>query len=193
MEKLPWIASFATVTSSLILPLSASRRNSVLDQVKQIRAALAKAGAPSSDYDLNPDVIPVEHGIKSPAAVLIALIEKEGALCVILTKRAQHLRHHPGQIAFPGGKVEDSDASIEATSLREAHEEIGLPPENVELFGGLPEHLTVTGFAVQPVLGYVHSSFKPVLDPGEVEEIIFVPLAVFTPIINAALTQMNTG
>jgi 8-oxo-dGTP pyrophosphatase MutT (NUDIX family) len=148
-----------------------------LEQIAQIKAALAKAGAVSSDYDLNPDVIPVEHGIKSPAAVLIALIEREGALNVILTKRAQHLRHHPGQIAFPGGKVEVNDASVEAASLREAYEEVGLPSETVDVFGALPEHLTVTGFTVQPILGFVRNPFEPVLDAGEVEEIIFVPLS----------------
>lgn len=148
-----------------------------MEQISQIKAALAKAGNASSDYDLNPDVIPVEHGIKSPAAVLIALMERDGALSVILTKRAQHLRHHPGQIAFPGGKVEVSDSSPEAASLREAHEEIGLPPESVEVFGKLPEHLTVTGFTVQPILGFVHEPFAPVLDEGEVEEIIFAPLS----------------
>lgn len=153
------------------------RRSKPLEQISQIRAALAKAGAASSDYDLNPDVIPVEHGIKSPAAVLIALIEREGALHVILTKRAQHLRHHPGQIAFPGGKVESSDASVEVASLREAQEEIGLAPESVEVFGALPEHVTVTGFAVKPILGVVRGPFEPLLDKGEVEEIIFAPLA----------------
>lgn len=141
---------------------------------------MAKAGATSSDYDLNPDVIPVEHGIKSPAAVLIALIEREGRLHIILTKRAQHLRHHPGQIAFPGGKVEASDTSVAAASLREAREEIGLAPGSVEIFGALPEHLTVTGFSVQPILGFVHGPFVPLLDEGEVEEIIFAPLEHFT-------------
>ena len=148
-----------------------------MEQITQIKAALTKAGRVSSDYDLNPDVIPVEQGIKSPAAVLIALMERDGLLSVILTKRAQHLRHHPGQIAFPGGKVESDDASAEAASLREAYEEIGLPPENVEIFGGLPEHLTVTGFTVQPILGFVHRPFTPVLDEGEVEEIIYAPLS----------------
>ncbi|WP_298803419.1 CoA pyrophosphatase [uncultured Lentibacter sp.] len=148
-----------------------------MDEIAHIKNALAQAGTSSSDYDLNPDVIPVEHGLKSPAAVLIALIQRNGALHVILTKRAQHLRHHPGQIAFPGGKIEASDSSAQSASLREAYEEIGLPPENVEVFGGLPEHLTVTGFTVQPILGFVHRPFTPVLDEGEVEEIIYAPLS----------------
>ncbi|WP_438990150.1 NUDIX hydrolase [Lentibacter sp.] len=161
----------------MILQRSALRPNKALEQLTQIKAVLAQAGTRSSDYDLNPDVIPVEHGIKSPAAVLIALIQRNGALHVILTKRAKHLRHHPGQIAFPGGKVEAGDSSAEGASLREAYEEIGLPPETVEVFGTLPEHLTVTGFTVQPILGFVHKPFTPVLDEGEVEEIIYAPLA----------------
>ena len=142
----------------------------------QIRAALSKDMSGSSDYDLNPDVIPVEQGIKSAAAVLVALKMHKGELHVILTKRAQHLRHHPGQIAFPGGKIEPSDGSPEAASLREAQEEIGLPPDNVEIFGRMAEHLTVTHFTVTPILAFVHSDFEPRLDPGEVEEMLLVPL-----------------
>ncbi len=144
--------------------------------IEEVRAALAQDGSASSDYDLNPDVIPVEHGIKSPAAVLFPLIEQAGRLEVILTKRAQHLRHHPGQIAFPGGKVEESDASPEAAALREAEEEIGLSPDNVEVLGALDAHVTVTHFTVMPFVALVRKAFEPRLDRNEVEELIFVPL-----------------
>lgn len=142
-----------------------------------IRAALAQDGRGSSDFDLNPDVIPVEQGIKSAAAVLCAIVERDWVPHVILTKRAQHLRHHPGQIAFPGGKVEASDSSLEAAALREAEEEIGLPAAAVEILGQLPAHLTVTGFEVQPVVARVTAPFDVKIDPGEVEEVIYVPLA----------------
>jgi len=145
-------------------------------RLSQIAQALQHPGPVSSDYDLNPDVIPVEHGVKSEAAVLFAMMEGAGGPKVILTKRAQHLRHHPGQIAFPGGKIEGSDSSPETAALREAEEEIGLPPANVEILGQLPEHRTVTGFAVRPVLGYVREPFEPRLDANEVEELIHVPL-----------------
>lgn len=146
------------------------------DRLSQIALALKHPGPVSSDYDLNPDVIPVEHGVKSEAAVLFAMMDGAGEPKVILTKRAQHLRHHPGQIAFPGGKIEQCDSSPEAAALREAEEEIGLPSTNVEILGQLPEHRTVTGFAVRPVLGYVREFFEPRLDANEVEELILVPL-----------------
>lgn len=112
-----------------------------------------------------------------PAAVLVPLFERGGDLSVILTKRASHLKHHPGQIAFPGGKIDDSDTDSSAAALREAHEEIGLPAANVEILGSLPAHETVTGFSVTPVIGRVHTDFTPTPEPGEVEEVFEVPLA----------------
>ena len=95
---------------------------------------------------------------------------------VIMTKRASHLKHHPGQIAFPGGKQEDGDATPEATALREAFEEIGLAPNLVRPIGHLPAHETVTGFQMTPILAEV-ADFQPVPDPGEVEEVFTVPLS----------------
>ncbi len=95
---------------------------------------------------------------------------------VILTKRSSALKHHPGQIAFPGGKQDDTDESVTAAALREAHEEIGLPPSHVEVLGHLPAHETVTGFLVTPVIGYIHTAFEQVPEPGEVDEVFSVPL-----------------
>ena len=107
------------------------------------------------------------------AAVLVAVTE---AGRLILTKRASHLAHHPGQIAFPGGKVDAGDASPEAAALREAQEEIGLPPAAVQVLGRLPCHETVTGFQITPVLGVVRQAFVPQPEAGEVEEVFTVPL-----------------
>ena len=108
------------------------------------------------------------------AAVLVA-VTKDGRL--ILTKRASHLAHHPGQIAFPGGKVDAGDASAEAAALREAWEEIGLPQAGVAVLGRLSSHETVTGFQITPVLGVVRRAFVPVAEAGEVDEVFSVPLA----------------
>lgn len=145
------------------------------NEIARLTAALARSGGASSDFDLNPSLAPTGRVLR-PAAVLVGILQGVAGADVILTKRASHLKHHPGQIAFPGGKQEDSDASLEATALREAREEIGLPPACVRVLGRLPTHETVTGFQMTPILAEVaHFSVKP--DEGEVEEVFTVPLA----------------
>ena len=143
----------------------------------RIRRALSKPAGMSTDYDLNPDVTLPSGRVLRPAGVLVPLIERQGQLQLILTKRSSRLKHHPGQIAFPGGKVDDSDTDVIATALREAREEIGLPPENVQVVGTLPSHETVTSFNMTPVVGLIHTPFDPVPEPGEVDEVFSVPLA----------------
>lgn len=138
-----------------------------------LRAALARPARPSSDYDLNPGAALANGRLLRPAAVLVAV--NDGA--VILTKRASGLAHHPGQVAFPGGKVDPADASPEAAALREAEEEIGLPRDAVEVLGLLPAHETVTGFSVTPVLARVTARFTARAEAGEVDEVFAVPLA----------------
>lgn len=96
---------------------------------------------------------------------------------VILTKRSSALKHHPGQIAFPGGKQDQGDADVTATALREAQEEIGLPPELPQILGHLPTHETVTSFTVTPVVAILRQPFQVIPEPGEVDEVFSVPLA----------------
>lgn len=100
-----------------------------------------------------------------PAAVLIAVTDRPNP-GVILTVRREHLRTHAGQIAFPGGRIDAGESATEA-ALREAHEEILLQPDGVEIVGGIEEYRTVTGFAVTPVLGVVAPDLP--LQPHEYE------------------------
>ena len=110
------------------------------------------------------------------ASVLVPLVLRD-ELTVLLTQRTDHLNDHPGQISFPGGRAEQNDADPVATALREAHEEIGLEPFEVEVLGSLPTYTTSTGFIVTPVVGLVQpqASLRP--DPFEVAEVFEVPLA----------------
>lgn len=146
------------------------------DILDRVRRALEQPGRPSSDFDLNTHVsLPPDRKLR-PAAVLVAITPGRDGYRLILTKRSSALKHHPGQIAFPGGKQDDTDADLLATAMREAEEEIGLPPSQVEVLGTLPSHETVTGFNVTPVLAYVDQPFVEKPEPGEVDEVFQVPL-----------------
>lgn len=124
------------------------------------------------------DGSPSGSGLR-PAAVLVPVVEREQALTVLLTRRTDHLHHHPGQISFPGGGVEATDVSPVMTALRETEEEIGLDPDCIELLGELPEYRTGTGFRITPVVGLVHPPFDLTLDSFEVAEAFEVPLSHF--------------
>lgn len=136
-------------------------------------SALGRPLVASSDFDLNPDFVLPAGRVLKPAAVLVAISDAG----LILTKRASHLKHHPGQIAFPGGKVEATDADSAAAALREASEEIGLAPDLVQVIGALPSHETVTAYQITPVLGLIRDAFDPKPDPNEVAEVFTVPLS----------------
>ncbi|RMD46492.1 MAG: CoA pyrophosphatase [Alphaproteobacteria bacterium] len=152
-----------------------------LESIADLRRALPLAAArPSSDFDLNPGTRPGPRRLQ-PAAVLVAVEEgPDGRPRVILTRRSAALRHHPGQIAFPGGRCDEADADAAATALREAEEEVGLAPAQVEVIGRLPPHETVTGYMVTPVVGLVQGAFIPRPAPDEVAEVFTVPLAHVT-------------
>lgn len=147
------------------------------DALERLRRALGDPAGESSDYDLNPGNAPPEGRVLRSAAVLVALTEGAAGPDLVLTKRSSALRHHPGQIAFPGGKQDPGDPTPEAAALREAQEEIGLDPRQVELLGRMPAHETVTGFMITPVIGRIRGPFLPVPEAGEVEEVFRVPFA----------------
>ncbi len=112
-----------------------------------------------------------------PAGVLIPIIEHADDLSVLLTQRSAELKNHAGQVSFPGGRMEIVDADITQTALRETHEEVGIRPEQVDVAGYLPPMLTVTGYAVTPIVGLVEPGFSLAVDEREVDFAFEVPLS----------------
>ena len=111
------------------------------------------------------------------AAVLVPLYEEGGSFQILLTKRTEHLKVHQGQIAFPGGTWHPGDTNHIATALREAHEEVGIRPEDVEILGELDDTSTATSnFLITPVVGVIPSSYPFQLDPGEIAGLLTLSL-----------------
>lgn len=147
------------------------------DPLAPVLRALARPALPSSDYDLNAGMAVPQARPLRPAAVLLALQPGRAGPEVLLTRRSSRLRHHPGQIALPGGKPEPGDADLEATALREAQEEIGLDPVSAVVLGRLNTHETVTGFTITPVVARLHAPLRAMPEAGEVDEVFAVPLS----------------
>lgn len=129
------------------------------------------------------------HKPLKTAAVLIPLIDDGEQLQVLLTKRSMHLRHHPGQISFPGGKVEKEDKTLIDTASRETTEEIGLPAKLIDIVGNLHSYQVASGFVVTPYIGFIPNNYQFIKDPNEVSEIFQVPLKHF--LNNANHTSIN--
>ena len=114
------------------------------------------------------------------AAVLVPIVMRGPAASeptVLLTRRAAHMSTHSGQIAFPGGKVDPEDESLKSTALREAHDEVALPPRHVQVIGPMPTYITGTAFWVTPVIGLVTPDFELQPNPDEVDDVFEVPLS----------------
>lgn len=145
--------------------------------IDRLAAALARPPAerPRGDHDLNPGFVPTAK--PTQAAVLVPLILRPEGLQVMLTQRTAHLTDHAGQISFPGGRAEPEDKNSIATALRETQEEVGVPPERVQVLGRLDNYVTSTGYEVAPVVGLIRPPFPVTPDPHEVAEVFEVPLA----------------
>ena len=147
-------------------------RRTVLERFERRDAALEEGGG---DHVLNPGL---DMGFRPArdAAVLMPVIDRPGDATVLLTTRTNHLPSHRGQIAFPGGKIDPDDATPEAAALREAEEEVGLPPARVEVLGRFANYVSRTGYNVAPVVGIVPADVEWRLNPGEVADAFEVPL-----------------
>jgi 8-oxo-dGTP pyrophosphatase MutT (NUDIX family) len=140
----------------------------------RLREALEK-GRTRAPILLTGDVLEESEGIIVPAAVLVPVVDRPEPT-VILTERPHTMRKHPGQISFPGGRMEPGDDGPIAAALREAEEEIGLPPSAVDVIGEADRYRTITGFEVTPVVGVVPPGLALSPHPGEVAGMFEAPL-----------------
>jgi 8-oxo-dGTP pyrophosphatase MutT (NUDIX family) len=136
------------------------------------------AGLDYGDHRLNPDLshLIIRPGLRN-AAVLIPVVDHGDAAAMLLTKRTERMRSHSGQIAFPGGAIDPTDATPEAAALRETNEEIGLDLEDVEIVGRMPDYVTGSGYRIAPVLGIVRSGYLVTINEDEVDDVFEVPLS----------------
>jgi 8-oxo-dGTP pyrophosphatase MutT (NUDIX family) len=148
------------------------------------------AGLPRELGDRYRHLLPA---VLTPAAVLVPVVDHADGLTLLLTERAPDLRRHPGQISFPGGRLEASDAGPVEAALRETEEEIGLPRAAVEVLGFLPDHLIVTGYSVTPVVALVAPGTPLTLDPVEVAGVFELPLAYVLDPANHRLRKRPLG
>jgi 8-oxo-dGTP pyrophosphatase MutT (NUDIX family) len=163
--------------------------------IERLQRALHPLAAPPSGDGWNKpqliDFLPDGGNNLSPAAVLIGLIARPEGFQVLLTRRTEGLRHHGGQISFPGGRIEAEDSDPVAAALREAHEEVGLAPALTMPLGFLDPFVTITGFHVFPVVAQISIDYVPRLDPGEVAEAFEVPLDFLLDPANERRTEVE--
>ena len=146
-------------------------------RMRVAREQVPHAGPGYGDHMLNPDMHEMIAGNRlRDAAVLIPVIERGEAATVLLTQRAEKLRSHSGQVAFPGGRIDPTDGSAEDAALRETFEEVGLPARSVEVIGRMPDYVTGSGYRIVPVVGVVQPGFELVINEAEVDAAFEVPL-----------------
>jgi 8-oxo-dGTP pyrophosphatase MutT (NUDIX family) len=174
--------------------------NDVILTSEIIRQRLAGTELPSSPTDIImppgssrwPEPMREQlSGTLKPAGVLIPIIERRAELSVLLTQRSAELKHHAGQVSFPGGRMEEHDISVAATALRETQEEVGIDAQHISVLGYLQTMPTVTGYAVTPVVGMVSADAELVVDPTEVEYTFEVPLSFLLDESNDVRTEWD--
>ncbi len=139
---------------------------------------VSENGQPRGDHELNPELYDPNQELRQ-AAVLVPIVLNPAGPSLLLTRRTAHLKHHSGQIAFPGGGAEPGDGTPEETALREAEEEVGLDRSRIEVVGRLDTYVTRTGFDVTPVIGQLQHPLGLTLQESEVESAFEVPLDFF--------------
>jgi len=140
--------------------------------------AEARPGDDFGDHRFNPGHPRLERAKPlRDAAVLIPVVDRAAGAMVLLTKRAEKLRSHSGQVAFPGGTIDPTDESPEATALRETFEEIGLDRGHIEIVGRMPDYVSGSGYRIVPVLSIVRPDFSLTLNADEVDAAFEVPLS----------------
>ena len=157
---------------------------------ERIAEGLARPAPPPTPDDLHLAARP-DGARVTEAAVLVLLVDRPGGLQLLLTQRTPHLDNHAGQISFPGGRVEEDDASREETALRETEEEIGLPRGAVALLGRLPVYENLSGFRITPVVGWIEPPIVLKPDPFEVAAAFEAPLGYFLDIANYQRRQFH--
>ncbi|CAN5279106.1 hypothetical protein BH11PSE14_BH11PSE14_11740 [soil metagenome] len=140
---------------------------------------------PGWNFDELADLLPDGGRSLLPAAVLVGLVDRGAGPQVLLTRRTEALRHHAGQVSFPGGRIESGDQDPAAAALREAREEIGLVGHQAEALGYLDPFVTITGFHVFPLVAQIDADFAARPDPGEVDEVFEVPFEFLMQPANA--------
>lgn len=153
---------------------------------------------PQDDFDAGchkvDGVPPLNHQMPpKPSAVLIGLVQRETGSHVLYIERSSKLRAHAGQIAFPGGKIDKEDASSTVAALREAHEEVDLHPDDVDVIGYLPNYLSGTNYLITPVVGIVRPSSEFIANPDEVASFFEVPLPHLIPNRNYSRIRFVRG
>ena len=152
---------------------TAGRGLSAEDLINRIQDYIPSPQDIRGDHDLNgfrpkPD--------NREAAVLVPIVERDGDLSILFTKRTDHLTHHPGQISFPGGHTEEDDKTPAHAALHETEEEVGIPFDRISIIGRLNDYVTRTGFRVTPIVGVIQAPYPVNPDPHEVAEVFEVPL-----------------